>query len=543
MRNFPPLSSAEEYCLYLRKSRVDLEAEARGEGETLARHEKLLLEVARRDKLNVTQIYREVVSGETIAARPVMQHVLQEVEEGRWAGVLVVEVERLARGDTIDQGIMAQTFKYSGTKIITPVKVYDPNNEYDEEYFEFGLFMSRREYKTINRRLQRGRLASAKEGKWVSGVAPYGYEKIRVPGDKGWTLRPVEAEADIVRFIFRLYASGEEGDDGSVKKLGTYSLAVRLDKMGVAPPGGAPCWSSTTVQSILQNPVYIGKIRWNVHKTKKRVVNNSVRVEYYTAPPEEQVYVDGLHPAIVEEPVFLAAQELLAQKGPPPVQSANTVTNPLAGALVCGLCGRSITLRPSAYGGMLMCPNRVCKNVGSKYAIVEERLLQALSQWLEDYRLEWSERPPSEERNLMELKGKSIRKAQAEVDALQKQLDRTHDLLEQGVYDTKTFLSRSRSITERINSAQENIAALSAELVEDEARAASRRNIVPKVEKLLEVYSALPSAQAKNDMLKDVLEKVEYIKLQRSGRNGPFDNFELLLYPKLPPSGLGEQRE
>lgn len=539
MPNYAPFSSAEEYCIYLRKSRVDIEAEAHGEGETLARHEKLLLEVARRDKINVTQIYREVVSGETIAARPVMQHLLQEVEDGRWAGVLVVEVERLARGDTIDQGLMAQTFKYSGTKIVTPVKVYDPTNEFDEEYFEFGLFMSRREYKTINRRLQRGRLAAAKEGKWVSGPAPYGYEKIRVPNDKGWTLRPVEAEADIVRFIFRLYTSGEEGEGGEVKKLGTYSLAVRLDRMGVAPPGDAPCWSSTTIQSILENPVYIGKIRWNVHKTKKRVVNNAVRVERYTAPTEEQVYVDGLHPAIVDEAVFLAAQELIAQKGPPPVQSANTVTNPLAGVLVCGKCGRSITLRPNAYGGLLMCPNRACDNVGSKFSIVEERLLQALSQWLDDYRLEWSDRPPSEEQALMDLKGKSIRKAQSEVETLQRQLERTHDLLEQGVYDTSTFLTRSRSITERINAAQESIAALSAELVEDEARAASRRTIVPKVEKLLEVYAELPSAQAKNDMLKEVLEKVEYTKLHRSGKNGPFDNFDLLLYPKLPPSAEG----
>ena len=57
---------------------------------------------------------------------------------------------------------------------------------------------------------------------------------------------------------------------------------------------------------------------------------------------------------------------------------------------------------------------------------------------------------------------------------------------------------------------------------------------MPKVEKLLEVYSDLPSAQAKNEMLKEVLEKAEYTKLQRSGRNGPFDNFELVLYPKLP---------
>lgn len=527
------------YCMYLRKSRADIEAEAHGEGETLARHEKLLLEVAKRGRYDVTQIYREIVSGETIAARPVMQQLLQEVEQGLWAGVLVVEVERLARGDTIDQGIMAQTFKYSGTRIITPVKVYDPNNEFDEEYFEFGLFMSRREYKTINRRLQRGRLASAREGKWVSGIAPYGYEKIRVPNDKGWTLRPVEAEADIVRYIFRLYTSGEEGDDGSVKKVGTYSIALRLDAMGVAPPGGAACWNDRTIQAILQNPVYIGKIRWNVHKSKRRIINNAVQVEYYTAPPEEQVLVDGLHLAIVDEAVFLKAQDLFSQKGPPPVQARNTVTNPLAGVLICGKCGRSIVLRPNAYSGMLMCPNRACDNVGSKYDIVEERLLQALSQWLDDYRLEWSGRPPTEEQALIDLKAKSIQKAQHEVETLRKQLERTHDLLEQGVYDTDTFLSRSRSLSERIASANSSIEVLAAELVEDEARAASRRHIIPAVEKLLEVYAELPTAQAKNEMLKEVIEKAEYTKTQRSGRNGPFDNFDLLLYPKLPPS-VGE---
>ena len=153
------------YCLYLRKSRTDLDAEANGETETLARHEKILLDLAKRMHLDVTEIYREVVSGETISSRPVVQRVLNEVENGLWDGVLVVEVERLARGDTIDQGIVSRAFKFSNTKIITPLKTYDPNNEYDEEYFEFGLFMSRREYKTIRRRLTQGRISSAKEGK------------------------------------------------------------------------------------------------------------------------------------------------------------------------------------------------------------------------------------------------------------------------------------------------------------------------------------------------------------------------------------------
>ena len=140
-----------EYAIYLRKSRKDAEAEQRGEGETLARHRKILLDYAARHGLRISKIYEEIVSGESIAARPQMQQLLTDVEQEMYSGVLVMEVERLARGDTMDQGLVAQTFKFSDTKIITPTKTYDPNNEFDEEYFEFGLFMSRREYKTISK--------------------------------------------------------------------------------------------------------------------------------------------------------------------------------------------------------------------------------------------------------------------------------------------------------------------------------------------------------------------------------------------------------
>lgn len=150
----------EQYCIYLRKSRVDI---AKGEEDTLTRHETILTELANLRGLKVSKVYKEIVSGDTISARPVMQELLHDVELGVWNGVLVMEVERLARGDTIDQGIVAQTFKYSDTLIVTPTKTYDPNDEFDEEYFEFGLFMSRREYKTINRRLQAEGLQALKK--------------------------------------------------------------------------------------------------------------------------------------------------------------------------------------------------------------------------------------------------------------------------------------------------------------------------------------------------------------------------------------------
>ena len=67
-------------------------------------------------KLPIGAVYKEIVSGETISARPWMQQLLLEVMQGKWEGVLVMEVERLARGDTKDQGTVAEAFKFSHTK-------------------------------------------------------------------------------------------------------------------------------------------------------------------------------------------------------------------------------------------------------------------------------------------------------------------------------------------------------------------------------------------------------------------------------------------
>lgn len=57
----------EQYALYLRKSRADLDAEARGEGETLAKHRAALTEYARRRGLFIAHEYAEIVSGDWCA--------------------------------------------------------------------------------------------------------------------------------------------------------------------------------------------------------------------------------------------------------------------------------------------------------------------------------------------------------------------------------------------------------------------------------------------------------------------------------------------
>ena len=105
------------YAMYLRKSRADMELEALGEGETLARHQAMLETLAAKHDIHPDQIiiYREVVSGESIDDRPEMQRLLSDVYARKFKGVLVVEVERLARGNTKDQGEVADAFQVSDT--------------------------------------------------------------------------------------------------------------------------------------------------------------------------------------------------------------------------------------------------------------------------------------------------------------------------------------------------------------------------------------------------------------------------------------------
>ncbi len=527
------------YCLYVRKSRADAEAEARGEGETLSRHINTLLDLAKRRRLDITQIYREIVSGETIAARPVMQQLLSEVEQGVWTGVLVMEVERLARGDTVDQGIVAQTFKFSNTKIITPLKDYNPNNEFDEEYFEFGLFMSRREYKTINRRLQRGRLTSVNEGKYVGSQAPYGYVREKLVGDKGYTLAPQNEEADIVRLIFQLYTKGEQQSDGSNVRLGVSRIVRKLNDMHISPRKSLN-WSPATIRDILINPVYIGKIRWNWRKDLKKMVEGRIVVERPRSAIEDCIVVEGKHPPLISEETFNKAQEYMSQNPPRPISSRKTVKNPLCGLIVCAKCGKRMVRRPynsRNQADTILCADTACDNISSTLAAVEKRVLSSLNDWLLEYRLQWESENKTEENNSsIKLKENALKRLSAERITLNKQLDSTHDLLEQGIYTTEQFLSRSRNLSERIKKNETDAAALSADIHAEKKRELSRKQIIPKVEELLKVYSSLPTAKAKNDILKAVIEKVVYLKTKNGRWNNSPEDFEITLYPKIPKS-------
>lgn len=519
------------YVMYLRKSRADLEAEARGEQETLARHRTALTELAARNGHVINHVYAEVVSGETIAARPQMQKLLMDIADPECIGVYVMEVERLARGDTMDQGRVAQAFLYSNTKIITPSKVYDPLNEFDQEYFEFGLFMSRREYKTINRRIQAGRIASVKEGKFPSSNAAYGYKKVKIKGEKGHTLEIVPEEAAVVRQIFEWYVHGMDG-----KAAGVARIAQRLFELGVNPGPRSDGWTGHRIHRMLHNELYIGMIRWGYVSVQKTLTPNGVEATRKRSN-DYQLY-KGLHEAIISQELFDAAQKKM--KGVKiPLRNGMELTNPLVRLVRCKQCGHWMggQSRNRNTPAQLLCKTHGCPTVANALPPVEIAILSELQLWLDKYDAnEDPFEPLQQEGNYdRELLQTALAQQEERKAKLLKRKDSLHDLLEEGVYDVSTFQSRLATLQIQLNEANSAIEQAEKALKESGPQYRSIEDLAPAIRNVLDLYLTTESAQEKNDMLKSVISRIDYEKLTR-GTTSPKSNpncFVLDIYPSF----------
>lgn len=509
-------------AIYLRKSRADAEAEQSGAGETLARHEKTLLDLAGKMELPIAEIYREIVSGETIDARPEVRRLLSAVENKAYDGVLVMDADRLARGDTVDQGIISRTFRLSGTKIITPRKVYDPNSEFDEEYFEFELFMARREYKIINRRIQRGRIASVNEGRFIGSTPPYGYDKVKIQNGKGYTLKP-NSEADTVKYIFSRYIAGN----------GASVIANSLDDMGVPTRSGKP-WSKATITDMLKNPVYIGKIRWSHRKDIKQSVNGQiVTVRKNNA---DCILVDGLHEAIISRDDFEAAQVRLSENKKKPLRASDVLQNPFAGLIYCGKCGSKMTrLGRSSRNkyDTIKCTNRKCGCVSAPIFLVEQSVLDAMRKWLSGYiyRINRQDLFPDETDSGAEEK---IAELTGELKKIDAQIDGTYDLLEQKVYTAEVFAQRNKALTERRDKIENRISRLRQSIITMRNDRIARQEIIPHISRVIEAYDDCTAAEEKNALLKSAIDRIEYSKSEPN-RRGHLDNanFTVDVFPNV----------
>lgn len=476
------------YAMYLRKSRIDEEA---GLENTLSKHETMLRDMAANMGIHIdeTHIYREIVSGESIEARPQMQKLLKAVEMGLYTGVLCVELERLSRGNGEDQARILRTFQFSGTKILTLNKVYDlaGDDEFDEEFFEFGLFMSRREYKMIKRRLLRGRLQAQKDGYFIGSTPPYGYGK-RKDG-KGWTLCPDPSEAQVVRLIFDRYAQGAKIND----------ILRELQASGVRQRTGND-FTRTRIGEILRNRTYLGELQTKRKVKNRRIIDGEIKETYVRNSDME--YVKGRHEPIISADTFgQCAARLKTMETR--TRHAHTNRNPLASLVICSQCGKTMQRTNGAQAEYLICKTFGCTTKSTKLEIVERMVVDAIQAELERLTYVWSGYETEAKDNADEM-----RVLESEIERRQKMLDRACEAYETGIYDRSTYLQRVQKVSAE---KAELVARLEALQAAEPERDIKR---IPVLSKALDEYWGLDS-ESRNRLLKGMAERIEYEKTER----------------------------
>lgn len=331
----------EEILVYLRKSRADdplLTTE-----EVLSKHESLLNEWVEKNldsPICAENWFKEVVSGESISERIEFQKILKLIESPRYKAVLVVEISRLGRPDTEEIGKITKMFRYTNTMVITPMKTFDITNEYDRELFERELKRGNEYLEYTKKLLRTGREISVRSGNYVCSKPIYGYDKIKIMDGKRKcpTLAINEEQANIVRMIFDWYVH---------QNIGTQVIANRLNEMKIAPPE-RELWSADSIRTILENPHYLGKVKWNERKAMYVVENGKFRKTRPLNTDDDYILCEGKHEAIISEELFNMAR---AKRGRAHRSCANKeLRNPFASLLYCE-CGRAMSYNHSTKNG------------------------------------------------------------------------------------------------------------------------------------------------------------------------------------------------
>lgn len=320
--------SVNEIIIYLRKSRAERNETVE---QVLARHEKILQDFAIQtfgQKIPEENIYREVVSGETLDERVEIKKVFNRLEKENIKGLLVVEPQRISRGDMLDCGRVVRILKYTETLCVTITKTYDLNNKFDRELFEAQLLQGNKYLEYSKEIMDRGKALSIREGKYIASTPPFGYD--RKPLDKGYMLIKHKEEAPTVETIFNLFVD---------ENLTTVEIAGYLNKHRMKPRKNE-LWDDKMVRHVLKNEVYYGSLTWGKRPVVRKLIDGELTK--FRTSNDEYILVRGMHEAIVPREKWDIAQEKIKGHKSARNGTSRELKNPLAGLVFCEKCGYSL---------------------------------------------------------------------------------------------------------------------------------------------------------------------------------------------------------
>ncbi|WP_377888866.1 recombinase family protein [Alkalihalobacillus sp. R86527] len=418
-------------AIYLRKSRGDLEKD-------LTKHKQTLTEIALNNRWKY-RIYNEIGSADDIENRPRMQELLIDVSKKLYDGVLVMDIDRLGRGDKSDQAKIESTFKVANTLLITPNKVFDLHNESDAMLSDVQGMLARFEYKQIKKRLNQGKKAGAKFGNWTNGPPPFPYYYDR----ESKSLKVDEAKRPVYKELIQLVLQGES----------LHSIAVKFNKKGNRTNRNNK-WTDVALHRLLTNEVHLGNVIYG--KTSGSGHLNKKTSPTQIKPKNEWIIAKDSHEPVLTIEDYSEIQLMLFKRKLIPKRARKAIY-PLTGLIKCSKCGASMNFTKKESKKGLQVYLKKCQKpdwIGNRCGnpgIKQDEILFNLKNKLNDYYtnlLIYSQ-------NTQNNECKDLTQVQNNIklnrEKYQRALERTRELYELGEYSRDIYIERASKWQEKIN--------------------------------------------------------------------------------------------
>ncbi len=476
---------------------------------------RICREHAEREEWKIAGAYRDAaVSGASVILRPGVQALLEDARRGLFEIVVAEALDRVSR-DQADVAVLYKHLRFAGVMIVTLSE-----GEINELHVGLKGAMNALFLKDLAAKTHRGLRGRVEAGK-SGGGRSYGYDVVKHHDDAGEPVRGErqinEAEAEIVRRIFREFASGTS----------PRAIARRLNEDGIPGPKGR-LWTDSALRGhagrgtgIVNNELYVGRLVWNRQRFMKNPETGK-RVARIN-PPEDWIVTEVPELRIVDDALWQAAK---ARQGEISERYATTIAatrkahanrlnsthrprHLLSGLLKYGVCGGPYAMRgQDRYG----CSNHVmtgsCSNGRSiRRAVIEERVFAGLKDKLmaPEAAAEAMKAYAEETNRLNRERRASGATDRKELAAIEKKIKAMVAVIEDGGY-ARGMLDRMRELEARQDELDERLSAVPADLPDIHPNIAIvyRR----KVERLAEALADPRDRDEAADAIRGLIERI-----------------------------------
>ncbi|GFE80267.1 hypothetical protein GCM10011487_22670 [Steroidobacter agaridevorans] len=322
----------------------------------------------------VVREYADAAMTGSDSKRPQYQAMIAAALRGEFDVLLLDDLSRLTR-DSVEQEQTIRRLEFHGLRIVATSDGYDSQSKARKVHRSVKGLMNEIFLDDLRDKTHRGLAGQALKGYWCGGK-PYGFKLKPIldstqrdaygqPARIGTVLEIDPDQAAVVRYIYERFVDGA-----------SYTvIAAELNGRNVPSPGSTwrrktrRCggWMNSAVRVIVRNPLYTGRVRWNVSQFVRDPDTGQHKRRRRPQADWHQFQEETLR--IVSDEMFDRAKMRTQDRSNPSkrLKSGFRAKYLLSGLLVCGACDahyvladeRSYACSSRLNGGVHACANRI----------------------------------------------------------------------------------------------------------------------------------------------------------------------------------------